>query len=191
MKLLSIGAEATVYEDEYIHKVRHAKGYRIKELDVALRRTRTRKEGKILQQLPIIGPKLVKVDERSCSITMQKIEGVKLRDVLNNSNCEILGKELGEKIAKLHDSGIIHGDLTTSNMILHDQGIVLIDYGLSFNSHREEDKAVDLHLLKQALISRHDAIWEKCFYAVLDSYGRDRPAAARLAVVEARGRNKH
>src|SRR4030042_1167648 len=49
-------------------------------------------------------------------------------------------------------SHIINGDLTTSNMILNpDNKLYFIDFGLSFHSNKIEDKAVDLHLLKQAL----------------------------------------
>jgi len=68
----------------------------------------------------------------------------------------------------LHDANIIHGDLTTSNMILKDGKLFLIDFGLGFYSDKVEHKAVDLFLLKQALESKHPNI--PVFEHVLSSY---------------------
>jgi Kae1-associated kinase Bud32 len=89
--------------------------------------------------------------------------------------------------------GIIHGDLTTSNMILNSE-VFFIDFGLSFFSEKVEDKAVDLHLLRQALESKHYKVWEECFTAVRQGYeGTANDAELvlkRLEVVESRGRYK-
>ena len=91
----------------------------------------------------------------------------------------------------LHNSAIIHGDLTTSNMILNKE-IYLIDFGLSFFSEKSEDKAVDLHLLKEALESKHYKIWEDAFKIVLEAYRKEAKRASetlkRLEQVEKRGR---
>ena len=88
---------------------------------------------------------------------------------------------------------IIHGDLTTSNMILEKE-IKFIDFGLSFFSTKDEDKAVDLHLFRQALESRHHTMWEKCFEAALKGYRLGNvdysSVLTRLEKVESRGRNK-
>jgi len=104
-----------------------------------------------------------------------------------------LVKEIGEKIAVLHNNNIIHGDLTTSNMIFNKE-VFFIDFGLSFFSHKIEDKAVDLHLLKQALESKHYKIWEKAFKIVLESYKKKAENSdeilKRLEKVEKRGRYK-
>jgi len=103
-------------------------------------------------------------------------------------------RQIGESVAKLHDAGIIHGDLTTSNMILHKGRVCFIDFGLSFFSHKIEDKAVDLHLLKQALESRHYRIWENCIKYALNGYKKTNPqhrdVLNRLENVEKRGRHK-
>ena len=104
-----------------------------------------------------------------------------------------LVKEIGEKIAVLHNNHIIHGDLTTSNMIFNEE-VYFIDFGLSFFSHKIEDKAVDLHLLKQALESKHYKIWEKAFKTALETYKKNAENSdeilKRLEKVEKRGRYK-
>ena len=65
-------------------------------------------------------------------------------------------KLIGIEIAKMHLADIIHGDLTTSNMMLRPNGeLVLIDFGLSYVSTLVEDKAVDLYVLERAFASTH------------------------------------
>ena len=115
---------------------------------------------------------------------------------------EEICKKIGMEVALLHKSGIIHGDLTTSNMIVKENELTakpsfqlyLIDFGLGFISKREEDKAVDLYLLHEVLESTHFTIMEKAWKAVLDSYkrhyqGGDKVIKALLKV-ESRGRYK-
>ncbi|MFC1723924.1 lipopolysaccharide kinase InaA family protein, partial [Nanoarchaeota archaeon] len=104
--------------------------------------------------------------------------------------------EIGEKVGLMHNNGIIHQDLTTSNMIMHSEKkkVFLIDFGLSFFSVKEEDKAVDLHLLRRAVESRHHEIVEECFSSFVDGYKKTCLDAElvlkRLEKVESRGRNK-
>jgi len=95
-------------------------------------------------------------------------------------------REIGRSVRKLHDANIIHGDLTTSNMILKDK-VYFIDFGLGFFSTRIEDKAVDLFLFKKALESKHHEVWEECFKEVLKAYG-DQKVMERLKEIEKRGR---
>lgn len=196
MKEIDSGAEAVIYLDKDIIKDRVKKSYRLKEIDERLRKSRTRREVRILQKLAAVGfpaPRLIKCDDKE-KIVMELIEGPKLRDVLEKMDFVKLSEELGKKIAVLHNHGIIHGDLTTSNMILKDKEIYFIDFGLSFFSAKVEDKAVDLHLLKQALESKHYKIWQKCFKAALKGYRNEakdsREVLNRFEKVEARGRNK-
>jgi Kae1-associated kinase Bud32 len=196
MKLISQGAEARLFEENNtIIKDRFSKSYRIKEIDTRLRGSRTRREAKViskLQQAGIPCPSLIDSDDTE-KLVMQKIEGKKVRDILEKSDYIKLSKEIGEKVAKIHNLHIIHGDLTTSNMIASTE-VYFIDFGLSFFSHKIEDKAVDLHLLKQALESKHYTIWEECFNAVLESYKSTADEGdfilKRLEEVEKRGRYK-
>ncbi len=196
-KLISQGAEAKIFlEDGKIRKHRFRKSYRIGELDDSLRKLRTRSEAKILGKLQAIhfpSPRIISADENG-QIVLEHIGGKLLREILSRDNCEEFGKSIGEKVAILHSNNIIHGDLTTSNMIFSekDQEIYFIDFGLSYVSLKEEDRAVDLHVLKEALESKHCQFWEGCFDAVLKEYqkkaGKSGAVLKRLEAVEKRGR---
>ncbi|MBW2993554.1 Kae1-associated serine/threonine protein kinase [Candidatus Woesearchaeota archaeon] len=191
------GAEATIrLHEKQIIKDRQRKSYRLSEIDERLRKFRTRREAKVLNKLEEINfpaPKLHAMCDRAMQIRMELVQGNKLRDILYKDPLN-LGRELGRKIGILHANNIIHGDLTTSNMIL-DKEIRLIDFGLSFFSQKEEDKAVDLHLLRQALESKHHKVWEDCFREALEGYKETNPEHElilnRLTKVESRGRHKN
>ena len=193
-RLIAQGAEAKLFlEEGRILKERFAKTYRIREIDDKLRGSRTRREAKVLQKLEMINfpaPKLIKSDDKE-NILIEKIEGKLVKDVLEKSDYKRLCAEIGKKAAILHNNLIIHGDLTTSNMI-YNKEIYFIDFGLSFFSEKAEDKAVDLHLLKEALESRHYKICEKAFKIVLESYKKEAKKSSetlkRLGAVEKRGR---
>ena len=229
-KILEQGAEAVIFrKDCVVIKKRLRKSYRIKEIDDKIRKLRTRSEGKLLAKafkiIPI--PRLKTINEESKEITMDFIDGKKLSDHLNDFDLrkqKTVFRVIGESIAKLHDSNIIHGDLTTSNMILVEDKksinkklskkrgdkkslasglggrdksqtskVYFIDFGLGFQSHKIEDKAVDLHLLKQALEAKHFKTWEILFKEILKSYSTSKDSKKvleRLKAVEKRGRYK-
>ncbi|MBI2664150.1 Kae1-associated serine/threonine protein kinase [Candidatus Woesearchaeota archaeon] len=196
MKLIAEGAEASIYLAKHgIIKKRRRKSYRIKELDYKLRMFRTRREAKIMEKLAelnVAAPKVSSAD--STAIEMSFIDGKKARDILSSGNCVRIGKEIGKTVAALHKNRIIHGDLTTSNMINSKGKLYLIDFGLGFFSDKTEDKAVDLHLLRQALNSSHSRIAKKCFDAAVKSYCKSSRSGSevlkRLEKVEGRGRYK-
>jgi TP53 regulating kinase-like protein len=78
---------------------------------------------------------------------------------------------IGELVAKLHKQGIVHGDLTTSNMIQTPEGkLYFVDFGLGEKNSELEARGVDLHLLKRALQSTHYQYWEECFRNVECGY---------------------
>ena len=193
-KLIAQGAEAKLFlEGNKILKNRFKKTYRIKQIDDKLRSFRTRRESKILEKLSAINfpaPKLIKNDEKE-NLFIEKINGKLMKDVLEMSNYQQLCNEVGKKVAILHNNSIIHGDLTTSNIILSRE-IYFIDFGLSFFSDKAEDKAVDLHLLKEALESKHYRIWEAAFKSVIGVYKKEASKSSetlkRLEAVEKRGR---
>ena len=196
MKIIDRGAEAVISADgNAVIKERLQKGYRLKEIDDKLRKFRTRREAKVLeklQQIDFPAPRLMDFCDHAMQIRMEMIKGNKIRDILYQ-NPIVLSEEMGRKIGILHQNDIIHGDLTTSNMIL-DKEIKFIDFGLSFFSNKVEDKAVDIHLLRQALESKHYQNWEQCFNAVLKGYKESYPGAnlvlTRFDEVEKRGKNK-
>jgi Kae1-associated kinase Bud32 len=190
MKELTSGAEATIFLDKnQIIKKRVKKNYRIEEIDSVLRKSRTRREAKILEKIPVKAPKILGTNKED-TIQMEFINGKKVRDVLDENVS--LAEEIGTKVAKIHDEGIIHGDLTTSNMILKEE-IYFIDFGLSFFSEKVEDKAVDIHLLKQALESKHHKVAKKAFEEFLKGYkkaNKFKEIMTRFKIVEERGRYK-
>jgi len=201
MQLIAQGAEARLWEDRgSIIKERLSKSYRLPQLDEALRKFRTRREAKILQKLEELNfpaPRLREFSDKRMSIMMDFIPGEKLRDVLAQSDqYQELAQEVGRKIGRMHAQHIVHGDLTTSNMMVHQETkeINFIDFGLSAFSEKVEDKAVDLFLLERALESGHYQFSPSLFEHVLQGYQEANPEAAkileRFAVVKKRGRNK-
>lgn len=203
MKLIAQGAEAKLYKDNAtVIKERLAKAYRNSELDESLRRFRTRREAKVLQRLEDLqfpAPHLREFSDKRMSLVMDFIPGNTLKEVLQqkNNDSQQIAHEVGQRIGQLHQADIIHSDLTTSNMIKHQesQEINFIDFGLSFFSEKVEDKAVDLFLLDRALETTHAELYPEIFAEVLEGYREGYADAdkvlSRLQVVEKRGRNKN
>lgn len=196
MKILKRGAEAILYLDgKNLVKERISKGYRIPEIDEKLRKERTRSEAKILGKVSF-APKLIDANEKSMTLTMEFLKGETIKSIFDkNSKSQMLkiSRKIGERAAELHDADIIHGDLTTSNMILKNNQVYFIDFGLGFISTKEEDKAVDIHLLRQALESKHWHHYAECYREVLKGYKKSKNyniVIDRLKKVEARGRYK-
>jgi TP53 regulating kinase-like protein len=79
---------------------------------------------------------------------------------------------IGKSIAKLHNNNLIHGDITTSNMILQDDKIHFIDFGLGSKNGEIETKGVDLHVLMEAFESTHSQ-HPNCFTYVLEGYQKE------------------
>jgi len=106
-------------------------------------------------------------------------------------------RSIGEIIGKLHKLHIIHGDLTTSNMIIKENQIIFIDFGLGYVSQKIEDKAVDLHLLKQAFEARHYKNWKILINEIFNSYKKiigeieAKKIFDRIEMIEKRGRYRH
>ncbi|MEM3116547.1 MAG: KEOPS complex kinase/ATPase Bud32 [Candidatus Pacearchaeota archaeon] len=198
-KILQIGAEAIIIKkDSQIIKKRLKKSYRIPEIDERIRKKRTRSEGKILEKASkvISVPKIRKIDEKNKEIIMDFINEKRLSDyfdLLPIEKQKKICKEIGKNVGKLHDNDIIHGDLTTSNMILHKNKIFFIDFGLGFISHKIEDKAVDLHLFKEALEAKHFNNWKILYEEFLVGYKiskNSKKVIEQLKKVEKRGRYK-
>ena len=203
IKVIARGAEAIIEQKgSEIIKKRVKKGYRIPEIDERLRKLRTRQEARLLEKAFQVThvPQVIKVDEQQKEVVMQFIKGQKLSSYLNSfplSKQKEICRQIGKEVAKFHDIDIIHGDLTTSNVILSKEcgkeKIYFIDFGLGFKSSRQEDKAVDIHLLKQALEAKHYQHHEILFKEFLQGYKSSRNCESvlkQLKKVEARGRYK-
>ncbi len=202
------GAEAIIYREgsganARAIKHRPRKSYRHPQIDKEFRESRTRREARVLEKAKRIGlcvPKVLSVKESEGVLEIEHVAGRKARDVLEDAKVSMKRKlevcrEIGTGVALLHSHGIVHGDLTTSNFIVGKKGVCFIDFGLSFHSDRLEDKAVDLHLLKRAIESKHwkrsDAFFSAAVEGYKENYGQANDVLARLSVVEARGRYKH
>lgn len=205
-KLLKKGAEANLFltdwhERRVIIKVRVPKKYRHFKLDERIRSYRTVHEPQLMHEAKASGvptPLIYMVNVPESSITMEYVEGQQIKKVLNHvSKVERhdLCVKIGESIAYLHKYGLIHGDLTTSNLILHPNGkIFFVDFGLGEKNAELEAQGVDLHLLKRALQSTHFRFWEECFKNVLCGYTSILGAAVsekvcqKIREIERRGR---
>jgi Kae1-associated kinase Bud32 len=172
MEKIGQGAEAILYKDnEAVIKERFSKKYRLPQLDESLRKFRTRREAKVLQKLEDMNfpaPHLKSFSDKRMSIVMDFLPGEKLKDVIED-DYHLLAREIGQKVGRLHLKDIIHGDLTTSNMIKSNE-ISFIDFGLSSFSEKVEDKAVDLFLLDRALESTHFNQYPEIFEQVIEGY---------------------
>ena len=182
------GAEATVTVDEDVRKDREEKKYRHQQLDERIRKDRNKKEVRILEKARQHGvnvPEVLEKDETE--FKMQKIEGRTLKEVVDEEK-ELLEKH-AEQVARLHSANIIHGDLTTSNAIVSGDEVYLIDFGLSDHSERIEDKAVDIHLLKQVLRASHtEELW-KIFAEKYRNEGEEK-VVDKVSEIEERARYK-
>ena len=207
-KLIRKGAEASLYygswfDKKVIFKHRIPKKYRLEELDKTIRSTRTLNEARALIRVKNYGlnvPQVYEIDAINSIIIMKFIEGEKLKKIMNQLDDDKKGyyfSLLGHHIAILHKNGHIHGDITTSNIIITpNEDIFLIDFGLHEYSDNIEDKSVDLHLLKRVLISSHGKDYILCFNAFLEGYQEEygpnsiesKQIIKNISVIETRGR---
>ncbi len=241
-KILYQGAEAIIYKkNNLVIKDRISKSYRLKKIDETIRKRRTKREKKLLEKSSkIINSPVPMPTKEKTKIILPYIKGKKLSehlDKLPEKQAKIICEKIGQSIAKLHDNHIIHGDLTTSNMILEgeqfreqtkaetrfhnsdtpsgrageewrrdiksrrgvednktpDKKLYFIDFGLGFQSEKTEDKAVDLHLIKQALEAKHFTKFKDYWKWILQGYKISKDYEKnleRLKKVEVRGKYK-
>ena len=203
-KIVAKGAEADLYLTDWnglkaLRKVRKPKKYRHPELDYQLRKTRTNHEADIIHRAKNHGvstPLLYHVDNEQGIIVMEYIDGIKIRDLvdqLKDEEREQLFRRIGYFSGLLHKSGIIHGDLTTSNIIKSDDRIVFIDFGLSEVNYEVEKRGVDLNLMNRMLTSTHFKYQEKLLQAFKQGYRESmgdeaEEALTRMVEVSKRGR---
>lgn len=183
------GAEAVItLEDGVVRKRRPPKSYRLPEIDVRIRQERTAREARITSDARRHGvPTPIIRDISSFDLLMEHVDGAKLKDVLTPE----LSERVGEVVGRLHRAGIVHGDLTTSNMVLRDGRIYLIDFGLSFYDSSVEAQGVDVHVYFQTLESTHDLpedLVEAFKRGYIRSYAGAVAVLRRVEEIKARGR---
>ncbi len=205
-KLIKKGAEACLYLADWhgrkvIMKERLPKKYRVSALDEQIRTYRTVHEPQLMHEAKKAGvptPTIYLVDAKKATIIMEFVEGEQVKRLLakvSQSQRLALCRKIGKFIGKLHKNGIIHGDLTTSNMIQTPEGkIFFVDFGLGEKSLELEARGVDLHLMKRALQSTHFQVAEKCFNAIIEGYasvldsGEVKKVLDKIREIERRGR---
>ncbi|MCK5562496.1 MAG: Kae1-associated serine/threonine protein kinase [Thermoplasmata archaeon] len=196
------GAEAEIHltvwlDTQIIAKRRVPKNYRLETLDRVLRTRRTKMEAKLMAEARAIGistPLIYDIDTENSEIIMEYIDGPRVKDVLNQMSASQRRKvcfEIGSAIGKLHDNNIIHGDLTTSNILYIDDKIYFIDFSLGEISEEIESKGVDLHVLMEAYESTHPGILDDFEY-IMKGYRtefQDAPEVeAKIQAIIDRGR---
>ncbi|XP_057702871.1 EKC/KEOPS complex subunit TP53RK [Corythoichthys intestinalis] len=219
-ELLKQGAEARIYRTVFlgrptIVKERFLKRYRHPLLDEKLTHRRTVQEVRSILRCRRVGlsaPVVYFVDYSSHCIFLEEIvNSSTVRDHIANaqlqlsgSSCpemklEHLAKKIGHILAKMHDEDVIHGDLTTSNMLLRsppkdgESDIVLIDFGLSYISALPEDKGVDLYVLEKAFLSTHpksEVLFETLLKSYTASSKKSGTVIKKLDEVRLRGRKR-
>lgn len=233
--LIAQGAEGRLYKTTHLHpsrpcalKYRPPKPYRHPILDARLTKARIGAEAKVLDRCRREGvsvPAVYALDAAAGWLMMEWIEGVPVRAGINTwlgergeddgdeekgeegPIVELMGR-IGDAVGRLHGTGIVHGDLTTSNMMLRpvvgsttaeerrravEGEVVVIDFGLATQSSSDEDRAVDLYVLERAFASTHPRA-ERLFGHLLAAYGKTSKKAPgvlrKLEDVRMRGRKK-
>jgi TP53 regulating kinase-like protein len=212
-EIIARGAEAVLYLDKHkdedgkarqvLVKDRIRKGYRLPELDKRIRRQRTRHEDSLLDRASRAGvdtPRVFETGENR--LVMEFIDGDRVKDSFNDMDADSREEAavlIGEALGKLHSANIVHGDFTTSNMILKPvdgrKRLFVIDLGLGKYSQKVEDQAVDLYLLYEALKAAHfkylNEAWQKILKSYGETYTNAQDVLKRLEKIERRRRYKH
>ncbi|XP_063387791.1 EKC/KEOPS complex subunit TP53RK-like [Cydia fagiglandana] len=226
LKILMQGAEAKLYIRNYIGKPTLIKErfekYRQPELDVAITKERIKNEARAIvrcKAADVKTPALYLVDFERRRIYMQHFKhSITVKDFIINvftkrngsgdrpNSLDKIATLIGQTVRKLHENNIIHGDLTTSNMLLvnnlNDSNwsdvdnleLVMIDFGLSSFDTSAEDKGVDLYVLERALISTHND-YPEIFSKILEAYkiyskNNVKEIIGKFGEVRARGRKR-
>ncbi|MGO9646397.1 MAG: KEOPS complex kinase/ATPase Bud32 [Candidatus Bathyarchaeia archaeon] len=203
-KLIYKGAEAEIYLQEWfnepaIRKTRISKPYRVEQLDEVIRRTRTAHEAIMMHEVKKLGvpvPAIFHIDPSTSTIVMEYVKAPTLKQELNLlpkstklARCETLGRKLGQ----MHAGGIVHGDMTLSNVLCYDESLCIIDFGLANYSEEEEDKGVDLLLFNRVLKSSHYETHNSLFKAFMTGYSTSSDKSSKVMLkkmheIERRGR---
>jgi TP53 regulating kinase and related kinases len=203
-ELLYRGAEADVIRGEWqgldaVYKIRKPLRYRLPVLDREIRRQRTLHEAEMVHQAKKAGvpaPYLYFVDPKASTLVMEYVNGTRLKDLVDSGVDDLGGvfREFGRHVGVLHKGGIMHGDLTTANVVRRGRTLVFIDFGLSIRTERVEDHAVDLRLIKETLAGAHPSAAVAAMESLSKGYAevlgpsRSRSVLRQLLSIERRGR---
>lgn len=205
MEILALGAESVIFtinrwDKQFVLKWRQTKPYLHKDIDSQLNKTRTSRECKMLTTARTLGvptPAVYSIDLSNHTILMDYIEGTQfklLADTLSTDKLTKLCHQFGYFIALLHRGEVVHGDPTTSNLIVDTKfNLWMVDFGLSEMNATVEMKGVDLHLIHRALETTHWDLEETMLEATLagyvDTLGEEaKETISRMHEIRERGR---
>lgn len=220
MEIFKQGAEAKLTIGDFngkrcLVKERFVKNYRHPDLDSNLTKERMRAESKAVSRCQTAGvlvPKIFHMDLTDRKIYMEYFDkSITAKMFINEiaptfsdatERLNRLAEEIGTSVGRLHANNIIHGDLTTSNILLDptkegiftDYTLIMIDFGLSSYSQSTEQKGVDLYVLERALLSTHSGV-PQLFDSIMKAYETANTKDARDTItkfleVRARGRKR-
>jgi len=204
-RLIYRGAEADIVRGEWqgldaVFKIRKPLSYRLKVMDDAIRRQRTIHEADMIHAAKAAGvasPFLFDVGVSAATLVMEYVDGKRVKDVVGSApraTVEAIFGDFGRSVARLHQAGMMHGDLTTANVVIRGGELVFIDFGLSLRTTRVEDHGVDLRLIKETLVGAHSQIAPYALEALFGGYAdgvgptRSRAVFKQLQNIERRGR---
>jgi TP53 regulating kinase-like protein len=135
--------------------------------------------------------------------TVRQVLDARIHDAVSTEAVEgdlelraLMGK-VGGAIGKMHEVSVVHGDLTTSNLMVKGDGttgnVVIIDFGLGVQSGQDEDRAVDLYVLERAFVSTHplaEGLFQEVLRAYTEAFRGGKVVLKKLEDVRQRGRKK-
>lgn len=203
--VIAQGAESIILKTErwnhlFVLKWRQSKPYLFKDIDSHLRKTRTSRECKMLsvaRSLGVSTPAVYAVNLDDYTILMDYIEGMQFKQLASSLSEQQLKQfcfEFGRSIGLLHMGDVVHGDPTTSNVIIDSKSkLWLVDFGLSEMNATVEMKGVDLHLIHRALETTHWDLQECMLKATIKGYsdtvGKEaNESLSRMEEIRERGR---
>ena len=198
MKAFFQGAEASVFKtiffgEKCVLKKREKKAYRAKPLDEKIIAERTRQECQLLAKAKNAGvrvPVILFVGKKKGEIFLEQVYGKTVKN-LPAKELEKICALIGKNIATLHDAGIVHGDLTTANIVKEKDGLAFLDFGLGFFSGKTEDKATDLLVLKKTFSAGHQKAknaWKKTAESYITNSPGGRQVINHITEIEKRAR---
>ena len=199
--LLKRGAEAELRRTEWhgrpaVEKIRLPKAYRHERIDRELRTSRLRAEVRLMAEARGVGvsvPIIYDVDLARDRLVMEFVDGPTAKELLQRGRGgpSEIAEAIGRLAGTLHAHGIVHGDLTTSNMLWREGRLYVIDFSMGEKTESLEAQGVDLRLLKEAWTSAHFDLldlFDEVLAAYRETYARADEAVAKLAEIEDRGR---
>lgn len=169
-RLIKVAAESVVTRErrfglDVVVKERRPKRYRHPAIDSRLTAERIVQEARLIPLARRAGvrvPAVLDVDLARSRLVLEFVPGPTAKEAIEATGRSakpaskaLLCREIGRMAGRLHSAGIVHGDLTTSNVIVSRSGPVLVDFGLARRAEDDESRGADLILLEHAFRGLH------------------------------------